>query len=58
MTKTTRNPTKKPFLLVKKNHTHKKTHIEDRSTTREKLLQAKWNPPQAKAGAWREYLVK
>ena len=30
----------------------------DRSTTREKLLQTKWNPAQAKAGAWREYLVK
>ena len=30
----------------------------DRSTTRETLLQTKWNPAQAKAGAWREYLVK
>jgi hypothetical protein len=30
----------------------------DRSTTRDKLLQTKWNPAQAKAGAWREYLVK
>jgi hypothetical protein len=30
----------------------------DRSTTREKLLQTKWNPEQAKAGAWREYLIK
>ena len=30
----------------------------DCSTTREKLLQTKWNPAQAKAGAWREYLIK
>jgi hypothetical protein len=30
----------------------------DHSTTREKLLQTKWNPAQAKAGAWREYLIK
>jgi hypothetical protein len=30
----------------------------DCSTTREKLLQTKWNPVQAKAGAWREYLIK
>ncbi len=31
---------------------------KDCSTTREKLLQTKWNPEQAKAGAWREYLIK
>ncbi len=30
----------------------------DCSATREKLLQTKWNPEQAKAGAWREYLIK
>jgi hypothetical protein len=30
----------------------------DCSTTREKLLQTKWNPSQAKAGDWREYLIK
>jgi hypothetical protein len=30
----------------------------DCSTTREKLLQTKWNPEQAKAGAWREYFIK
>jgi hypothetical protein len=30
----------------------------DHSTTREKILQTKWNPAQAKAGAWREYLIK
>jgi hypothetical protein len=30
----------------------------DRSTTREKLLQTKWKPAQAKAVAWREYLIK
>ncbi len=30
----------------------------DCSTTREKLLQNKWNPAQAKAGARREYLIK
>jgi len=30
----------------------------DRSTTRDKLLQTKWNPAQAKAGAWKENLVK
>jgi hypothetical protein len=30
----------------------------DCSTTRVKLLQTKWNPEQAKAGAWREYLIK
>ena len=30
----------------------------DCSTTREKLLQTKWNLAQAKAGAWREYLIK
>ena len=27
----------------------------DCSTTREKLLQTKWNPEQAKAGVWREF---
>ncbi len=30
----------------------------DCSTTSEKLLQTKWNPAQAKAAAWREYLIK
>ncbi len=30
----------------------------DCSTTRETLLQTKWNPEQAKKGTWREYLTK
>ena len=29
----------------------------DCSTTQEKLLQTKWNPEQARKGAWREYLT-
>jgi hypothetical protein len=30
----------------------------DCSTTQEKLLQTKWNPEQARKGAWREYSTK
>jgi hypothetical protein len=30
----------------------------DCSTTQEMLLPTKWNPEQARKGAWREYLIK
>ena len=30
----------------------------EKSTTRQKLVQTKWNPDKAVAGGWREYIAK